>query len=112
LSVPLGLSVPLLSFLAFSVGISSITTSFQHESDYEVGQGSRPSYIYDRADLINEVDEILLDDYIRKVDDVTMAEIVVYTISDFVGHGIKTGWKSKPEICWPTIFSTKSVLME
>lgn len=55
----------------------------------EVGQGSRPGYIYDRADIINEVDEILLDDFARMVDDVTAAEIVVYTIPDFVGHGIR-----------------------
>jgi uncharacterized protein len=65
-----------------------LTNSLQQTSN-EIGQGSRPGYIYDRANIINEVDEILLDDYARMVDDVTTAEIVVYTIPDFVGHGIR-----------------------
>lgn len=51
--------------------------------------GSRPAYIYDRADIISSVEESLLDSYLRKVDDATTAEIVIYTIQSFSGHGIK-----------------------
>lgn len=50
--------------------------------------GSRPAYIYDHAGIINEDYEALIDDYIRRVDANTTAEIVIYTIPSFVGHGI------------------------
>lgn len=51
--------------------------------------GSRPGYIYDRADIISSETETLLDSYLRKVDDATTTEIVIYTIPSFIGHGIK-----------------------
>jgi uncharacterized protein len=51
--------------------------------------GSRPAYIYDRADLISSGYELLIDRYLRELDDATTAEIVIYTIPSFVGHGIK-----------------------
>ncbi len=51
--------------------------------------GSRPAYIYDRADIISSAEESLLDSYLRKVDDSTSVEIVIYTIPSFSGHGIK-----------------------
>jgi uncharacterized protein len=50
--------------------------------------GSRPGYIYDYAGVISEDYEALIDDYVRRVDDGTTAEIVIYTIPSFVGHGI------------------------
>jgi len=76
-------------YVVIATGVSIMQISFQQASDYEPGQGSRPGYIYDLADIISDVDEILLDDYLRQVDDATTAEIVVYTITDFSGHGIK-----------------------
>ena len=51
--------------------------------------GSRPGYIYDKADIISAETESLLDSYLRKVDDATSTEIVIYTIPSFIGHGIK-----------------------
>lgn len=51
--------------------------------------GSRPQYIYDRAEILNEKYRIMMDNYLRQLDDSTAAEIVVYTIPSFVGHGIK-----------------------
>ncbi|HKZ61556.1 MAG TPA: TPM domain-containing protein, partial [Nitrososphaera sp.] len=50
--------------------------------------GSRPGYIYDHADIISDGYEALIDDYVRRVDANTTAEIVIYTIPSFVGHGI------------------------
>lgn len=50
--------------------------------------GSRPGYIYDNADIISPEYEARIDRYVRLVDDATTAEIVIYTIPSFVGHGI------------------------
>ncbi len=50
--------------------------------------GSRTHYIYDRAGIINEHYENLLDYYLRQLDDSTTAEVIVYTIPGFIGHGI------------------------
>lgn len=51
--------------------------------------GSRPDYVYDNAGVISEAYEIILDRYLRRLDDATTNEIVIYTIPSFVGHGIK-----------------------
>ena len=51
--------------------------------------GSRPAYIYDRAGVISDAQERVIDYYLRRLDDVTANEIVIYTIPSFVGHGIK-----------------------
>lgn len=51
--------------------------------------GSRPAYIYDRAGVISSSEEAVIDGYLRKLDDATTNEIVIYTIPSFVGHGIK-----------------------
>jgi len=50
--------------------------------------GSRTHYVYDRAGVINEHYENLLDNYLRQLDDSTTVEIIVYTIPGFFGHGI------------------------
>jgi uncharacterized protein len=50
--------------------------------------GSRPGYIYDHAGIISDSYEALIDNYVRRVDANTTAEIVIYTIPSFVGHGI------------------------
>lgn len=52
-------------------------------------RGSRPAYVYDRADAISSEYESLIDRYLRGLDDATTSEIVVYTIPSFIGHGIK-----------------------
>lgn len=51
--------------------------------------GSRPGYVYDNAGIISNGYELLIDDFARNLDDNTAAEIVVYTIPSFAGHGIK-----------------------
>jgi uncharacterized protein len=50
--------------------------------------GSRPGYIYDYAGVISDGYEAMIDEYVRQVDANTTAEIVIYTIPSFVGHGI------------------------
>lgn len=50
--------------------------------------GSRPGYIYDNADIISPEYETRIDQYLRQLDEATTAEIVIYTLTDFVGHGI------------------------
>ena len=50
--------------------------------------GSRPGYIYDNADIISADYETRIDRYVRELDDATTAEVVIYTIPSFVGHGI------------------------
>jgi uncharacterized protein len=50
--------------------------------------GTRPSYIYDRADILTAEGEAAINSYVRSVDDATSAEIVIYTIPSFNGHGI------------------------
>ncbi|WP_222424746.1 TPM domain-containing protein [Candidatus Nitrosocosmicus arcticus] len=76
-------------FLAF-VGIL-IFISLSIESSLQIDAsptGSRVHYVYDRAGIINEDYKNLLDNYLRLLDDSTTAEVIVYTISDFIGHGI------------------------
>jgi uncharacterized protein len=51
--------------------------------------GTRPQYIYDNANLINGKYRLLIDEYLHDLDKQTSAEIVIYTIPSFVGHGIK-----------------------
>ena len=51
--------------------------------------GSRPRYIYDYAGVISAGEERTIDSYLRRLDDATTNEIVIYTIPSFVGHGIK-----------------------
>jgi uncharacterized membrane protein YgcG len=46
--------------------------------------GSRPAYIYDHAGMISESYEGLIDNYVRRVDANTTAEIVIYAIPSFV----------------------------
>ncbi|MEW5840629.1 MAG: TPM domain-containing protein, partial [Thermoproteota archaeon] len=53
------------------------------------GAGSRPGYIYDRAQAMDDGIKILADSYVRRLDDATSAEVVIYTIPSFSGHGIK-----------------------
>jgi uncharacterized protein len=49
----------------------------------------RPSYIYDNAGIITSSQEKVIDSYLRGLDRATTAEIVIYTIPSFQGHGIK-----------------------
>jgi len=55
----------------------------------QIDHGSRQTYIYDNADILSPEYETLLDNYLRRIDDSTSAEIIIYTIPSFFGHGIK-----------------------
>lgn len=52
-------------------------------------KGSRTTYVYDRAGIISPEYESSIDNYLRKIDDSTSAEIIIYTLPSFSGHGIK-----------------------
>ena len=71
--------------LALAVAFATCFACFQHAFSQA---GSRPGYIYDHAGIIGDDYEALIDDYVRRVDANTTAEIVIYTIPSFVGHGI------------------------
>ena len=64
--------------------VAAVTTGAASGQPY----GSRPAYVYDYAEIISPEYEDRLDLYARQLDDATTAEIVVYTIPSFVGHGI------------------------
>ncbi|HSB83257.1 MAG TPA: TPM domain-containing protein [Nitrosarchaeum sp.] len=67
-----------------------ITLSLVSQSySQQIARGSRPAYVYDNADVISSEYESLLDNYLRKVDDATSVEIVIWTTDSFYGHGIK-----------------------
>jgi uncharacterized protein len=51
--------------------------------------GIRPQYVYDNANLINSKYKDLIEDYLRDMDAQTSAEVVMFTIPSFIGHGIK-----------------------
>src|SRR5574341_1283567 len=56
--------------------------------DVVIDQVSRPAYIYDYADILSSGYEGLLDEYVRRLDDATATEVVIFTIPSFRGHGI------------------------
>jgi len=69
----------------FLISMSLVSQSYSQQT----ARGSRPSYVYDNADVISSEYESLLDNYLRKVDDATSVEIVIWTTDSFYGHGIK-----------------------
>jgi len=67
-----------------------ISTSLVSQSyAQQTAIGSRPAYVYDNADVLSDEYELLLDNYLRKVDDATSVEIVIWTATSIYGHGIK-----------------------
>ena len=66
-----------------------ISSVFLQSSFSYLPDGTRPQYIYDNANLISEQYRQLIDRYLRNMDTQTSAEIVIYTIPSFIGHGIK-----------------------
>jgi len=55
----------------------------------QTAKGSRPGYIYDNGNMISSQQEIEIDNFLRKLDDTTSVEIVIWTTDSFYGHGIK-----------------------
>lgn len=55
---------------------------------FSQAKGSRPTYVYDRAGVISAEYRSSIDNYLRKIDDSTSVEIIIYTIPSFTGHGI------------------------
>lgn len=73
--------------LAISLVILMMTASVLVPA-FSQAKGSRPAYVYDKAGIISAEYESSIDNYLRKIDDSTSVEIVIYTIPSFVGHGI------------------------
>ena len=71
-------------FIVFLIALSLVSQSYA-----QTARGSRPAYVYDNAGVISSEYETLLDNYLRKVDDATTVEIVIWTTDSFYGHGIK-----------------------
>ena len=75
----------------FSILALIFISSFLHQSSFSSPSDgtTRPQYLYDNANLINNKYRPLIDGYLRNLDRQTSAEIVIYTIPSFIGHGIK-----------------------
>lgn len=55
---------------------------------FQLSYGIRPQYVFDNANLIDSKYKDLLEDYLRSMDAQTSAEVVIFTIPSFIGHGI------------------------
>ena len=66
----------------------TLVTSFVAPA-FSQAAGSRTPYVYDRANILSPEFKSSIDNYLRRVDDSTSAEIIIYTIPSFIGHGIK-----------------------
>jgi uncharacterized protein len=55
---------------------------------YGVAAALRLTYVYDNANILTPYYKSVIDKYLRDVDAATSAEIMIYTIPSFVGHGI------------------------
>jgi len=55
---------------------------------YGIAAALRLTYVYDNANILTPYYKTVIDKYLREVDAATSAEIVIYTIPSFVGHGI------------------------
>lgn len=67
-------------FVALTIGLSQVKSSLAE---------TRTNYVFDYAGIIDDRYTNLLDNYLRQLDDSTTAEVIVYTIPGFIGHGIK-----------------------
>ena len=75
-------------FTIFLIGLI-LAGSFLPPVFSQTSKGSRPGYIYDNGNVISSSQEAQLDDFLRKLDDATSVEIVIWTTDSFFGHGIK-----------------------
>ena len=75
---------PLAIFLVIMIAMSLTSPVFS-----QTAKGSRPGYIYDNGNMISSQQEIEIDNFLRKLDDTTSVEIVIWTTDSFYGHGIK-----------------------
>ena len=66
-----------------------IVGSFSSPVFSQTAKGSRPGYIYDNGNVISNQQEVLMDNFLRKFDDSTSVEIVIWTTDSFYGHGVK-----------------------
>lgn len=77
--------VRILVTLVFLILITSVMVpAFSQQS-----KTTRSTYVYDRAGIISPEYESSIDNYLRKIDSSTSAEMIIYTIPSFLGHGIK-----------------------
>ena len=74
----------------FSIAILLVNLfSILVNNTFLAAAGLRPSYVYDYANIIDSNYESVIEGYLRAVDKATSAEIIIYTIPSFIGHGIK-----------------------
>lgn len=65
-----------------------IITILLISATYGVAAALRLTYVYDNANILTPYYKSVIDKYLRDVDAATSAEIIIYTIPSFVGHGI------------------------
>ncbi len=71
----------MISLVFLTLVTSLVTPAFSQAA------GSRTTYVYDRANVLSPEYKSSIDNYLRKIDDSTSAEIIIYTIPSFIGHG-------------------------
>jgi len=74
-----------ITLIILLVVISLVSQSYSQQT----AKGSRPVYIYDNANVISSEYKAILDNYLRRVDDATSVEIIIWTTPSFYDHGIK-----------------------
>lgn len=72
-----------------SVTLSAIIIASLLLGDFSSSEAtSRPTYVHDTVSIIDPYYKSVLEEYLRAIDLATSAEIVIYTIPSFDGHGI------------------------
>lgn len=89
MSVVVARALALAFLVAIIIVVASTATAAAPVFSQAAAKGSRPAYVYDRAEVITPEYRQIIDAYLRGLDDATTNEIVIYTIPSFVGHGIK-----------------------
>jgi uncharacterized protein len=75
--------------ILISLAFLTLITSVMVPAFAQQATGLRSTYVYDRAEIISPEYESSIDNYLRKIDSSTSAEIIIYTIPSFIGHGIE-----------------------
>lgn len=65
-----------------------IITILLISATYGTAAALRLTYVYDNANILTPYYKSVIDKYLHEVDAATSAEIIIYTIPSFVGHGI------------------------
>jgi uncharacterized protein len=74
-----------ITVIVLLITVSLVSQSYAQQTT----RSSRPAYVYDNADGISNEYKLLLNNYLRDVDDTTSVEIVIWITASLYGHGIK-----------------------